>query len=223
MVLPLRLKKVLFGSTMVDTWTPVSGAGVHLDFVNLRNYWNGAKRQYSEFTTLTGVTFSNGLVTSGTAADRDISIAWSSLNLTLPLAMIVNYTPASVTGVQIAASLDLDASNYMTVGTNAASHRSFTVTATVTQIGQNSAGAAIGTRATHGVQLETNNGLQSINGSTAAAADTSVTLFTPSVLTISERLGNNNPFAGTIHHVVLASGSRTQAELNTLTAAVHAL
>jgi hypothetical protein len=207
----------------VAAWAPVTGSAVHLDFVNQKYYWNGAERLAADFTAFTGGTFSNGLVTDGTATNRNINILVSTLNIAFPCALICAFTPASVTGDQVIAGLNIDTSNLAGLALNGSNRRVLLSTANVSQASQLTAGAAIGVKSTIGGNFETNNILQSVNGSTGAAADTVATLFTPTNLLISERPSDTLPFIGTIHHVVIASGAKTQAELNTLTAAVHAL
>jgi len=205
-------------------WAPLTGAALHLDFVNRKYYWNGAERLATDFTSFTGGTFSStGLVTDATAASRDINIAAASHGLSYPLAVIVNFT-ANSSADQLAVSINADTSNYVGLGKDSINRgRSQVITGGSTVADRFIAAGVPGVRETLGSNFETNNILQSLNGATGAAADTSATLPTMGALIISERPNNTQPFNGTIHHIVIASGAKTQAELNALTAAVQSL
>lgn len=223
-----RIGKRLFpfiGSGRADWWLTTSSA--QLDFVNRRYFWNGSVRAQSDFATfsLSGTASHGaaGLVLGGVAADFDITITMAALGLSFPCALIASFTPASVSINQSAASIDIDTSNYVRVGLFSANRSTTVFTAAASVADIQIAGAAIGTRTTVGANFETNNILQSLDGSTGGGPDISAALFSPTTLRIGERPASQTPANGTIHHVVLASGAQTQAQLNALCAAVHAL
>lgn len=205
----------------------LSASAVQLDFVRQRYFWNGAERQQADFATfsLSGTASHGaaGLVLGGVAADIDITITMAALGLSFPCALIASFTPASVSINQSAASIYIDSSNYVRVGLFSATRATTVVTAAASVADIQVAGAVIGTRTTVGANFETNNILQSLDGSTGGGPDISAALFSPTTLRIGERSTGQTPVNGTIHHVVLASGAQTQAQLNALCAAVHAL
>ena len=144
------------------------------------------------------------------------------------MAIIASFTPSVLGGVsQIIFDVDIDSSNYASIGITPANRaRNVVVTGGVTQadISLGAGSLVVGTRSTVGSNIETNNILQSIDGATGGTADTLATLFVPTRIRLGERATDGAiPFFGTIHHAVIVSGAKTQAELNALTAAVAAL
>ena len=201
----------------------LAGAAVHLNFVSQKYYWNGAAKTSADFAGFTGGTFDGGLVLNGVAASFDYSITLASLNISFPCAMFAVFTPQSVTGNQWVATLDLDVNNAACVGLSGTTRLAFVVIAGATQAFVGSNTAVIGTRVAIGGNFETNNVLSSINGVTGGTADTSVTLPAATGLHVGDRLTDAGPLTGTIHHVVIFSGAKTQTELNDLTARVASL
>lgn len=219
----MQIAKAFPGPSGGGAKGPSLGAQVDLDFVRRRYYWGGAFRTPAEFASFTGGTFTNGIVLDGVAANHDIRVLWSALGVSFPCVMMTSFTPNSVTGSQNISALDIDATNFMSAALNAALHLTFIQNAGVPQASINTGTAVIGTKSTIGANIETNNILQSINGITNGTADATATLITPTSLRIGKRAVNAEPFNGTIHRVMLFSGTRNQTQLNTLTARVHAI
>lgn len=205
-------------------WIP--GVAVQLDFVRRRYYWNGGARQQSDFTAFTlssGSFGASGLALPGDGLD-DVSVLLSTLGISTPCALVVSWTQNATTPVnQFVAELDLDASNYARIGSNGSNRSAEIVTAAAAQSTQAVAGLTVAARQTVGLNIETNNALNSVDGSTGAAADTTVTLAAYTSLRLGERFDNNKLLNGTIHHVAIWSGSQNQTALNTVTAALAAL
>lgn len=206
-------------------WLP--GVAVQFDFVNDRYYWSGARKLRTAFAafSLAGACSMNatGLVLDATAANFDVSVLLSALGVSFPLAMIVSATPTAVVTAQHMATIDDGAtSNYAALLFNNAT-RSVTVVTANVAVSNVSLGGGTAVRTTIGGNFETNNTLESVDGSTGGAADIVCALPTVTTLRIGERPGNTSPWGGSIQHLAIYSGAVSQATLNANTALVHAL
>ena len=209
-------------------WTPIAGASVDLDFRNRQYYWGGAPKGQADFTSFSlsgGCSHgSDGVILDGTAGNFDVSVSTATLGISFPCALIAKFTPAVVDGTgRAAASIGSGTLNYTAVGlhTNNGA-RVYVLVSGGAQAALINTTLSAGIAYTVGGNIETNNVLQSINGSTGAAADTSATLPSITALTIGETVSGGTPFNGTVHRVVVIAGALTQAALNNYTAALHA-
>jgi len=213
-------------AAMSGWWLP--GVSAQFDFVRQRYYWAGAPKVQGDFNTFTVSGTASlgaaGLVVGGVATDLDISVTIASLGLAFPFVAIASFTPSAVATSQYAITFDDNTTNNTAmVGINLASRRVSVVSSNVTQSDQGVSGGSVGVRTTVAGNFKTNNILQSVDGSTGAAADTAATLFTPTILRFGEHPSNTLPLTGTIHHVVIYSGAQSQTKLNTSCSIAHAL
>lgn len=214
-------------------WVPAFGASAHLDFINRKYYWDGAEREEADFTTFTGATFGTGadagLIGTGIAADHDITLNWSALNIFAPFVMAVVFRPKLLNGttqmianIEAATSASSNRTQYTINGSNAAVHQ--TITGGVTQAFQGSGVLTVDTNVAMATLVQTNLLRNSVNGATAGAEDTAATLPTYSLLRLLEAIGNNFPFTGRIRHILFftqVGGSEiSQVNLNALSDAL---
>jgi hypothetical protein len=221
------------GTFTPELWTPYSGAEVHFDFVNRRYFWNGLHRTESAFTTFTGASFGSGdatgLTGAGTAANHDITLNWSAVNISAPFVMAVVFRPALINGTQqqlvsieAAATPAQNRTSQFIATTNAARHN--TLVGNVSQVAQSSSALTVDTNYAIATLVQTNLFRNSLNGATAGAEDTSGTLPTFSLIRLLEAPSNNTPLTGAIRHVLFfqnTSGAEiSQVDLNTLSGAL---
>lgn len=207
-------------------WLP--GVAVQMDFVNDRYYWGGAPKLRADFAafSLAGNCSmeANGLTLDGTAANFNVSVALSTLGVSFPFVIIGSATPTAVTTVQMIAAVDAGgAVNYCGLYFNTSIRSANVVRSSVTEaLLTVSGGTAV--RTTIGANYQTDNILQSVNGSTGGTADTSATLPSVTTLRIGERGSSGAPWTGTIQHIAIYSGAAIdQTDLNNKTARIHAL
>lgn len=202
----------------------IANAVADFDFVNQRYYFNGSVKSPDVFASFSGATFSGGLVLDGTAS-HDIRIPWADIGISEPFSMHASWTPAAVGVGQITLSADINTSNMATLGVSGTNGAQYAVTTANTLVANMTvaAAASVGVRLTVGGQFETNNGLHSVNGATGAAADTSVSTFTPSTLRFGERASGTVGLNGTLLRVTLFSGTKDQTALNAENTLVHAI
>lgn len=208
-------------------WAAIPGAAVDLDFRNRQYYWGGAQKVQADFTnfTLSGGASHGaaGIVCSGTAADVTVDILTATLGITFPCAMIVKFTPSIINATgRAAVTLSGAALAYAGIGIHTNDGGRVIVVATTTQAQMTNTFMVVDTAYTIGGNFETNNILQTVNGATGAAADTSATLPSISSLIIGKVTGGGSPWQGTVHRVIIVSGAQTQSALNSYAAALHA-
>lgn len=207
-------------------WLP--DVAVQMDFVNDRYYWGGSPKlrtNFAAFSLAGGCAMgASGLTLDGTATNFDISVSVATLGLSYPFVVIASATPNAVATIQMMCSTDSgNASNYCGIYFNSAIRTSNVVTGAVTEaLLAVTGGTAV--RTTIGVNYQTNNIMQSLNGSTGGAADTLATLPVATTFRVGERPGNASAWNGTIQHIVIYSGAAiNQTDLNNKTAQIHAL
>jgi len=204
-------------------------ASAQFDFVNRRYYWDGKQRLERDFTSFVGASFGTGdaagLTGAGVAANHDITLNWSALNITAPFVVAVVFRPASLpSAIQFIVSLEAastpaqNRSSIIIHSTNVGRHQ--TLVGNVSQAQQNSGALSIDTNYAMATLVQTDLFRNSLNGADAGADDTSGTLPTYSLVRFLENVSNNTPFTGAIRHVLFfaqtGGAEISQADLNTL-------
>jgi len=208
-------------------------ASAQFDFVNRRYYWDGKQRLERDFSSFVGASFGTGdaagLTGVGTAANHDITLDWSALNISVPVVAAVVFRPSELDSVNRtmvcieAASTPTDNRTLLQIAsTNVA--RNITTVGAATQANQTSGALTIDTNYAQATLLQTNLFRNSLNGATAGAEDVSGSLPTYSLIRFLENSGNVAPFKGAVRHVLFfqqtGGAEISQADLNTLTTAL---
>lgn len=225
----------LLGRRSRPPWFPFVSSGLglaaatHIDFVNRRYRWDGRERAESDFATFTGAVFgagnAAGLTGAGVAANHDITLNWSALNITAPFVVAVVFRPASLpSAIQFIVSLEAastpaqNRSSIIIHSTNVGRHQ--TLVGNVSQAQQTFGALSIDTNYAMATLVQTDLFRNSLNGADAGAEDTSGTLPTYSLVRFLENVSNASPFTGAIRHVLFfqqTGGSEiSQVDLNTL-------
>jgi len=224
-----RIGKFLGNSYRVP-WEPQAGVVADLDFVNRQYYWGGMRRTEGEFDTFTGAVFGSGatagLTGAGTAADHNITLAWSKLNISAPFVVAVVFRPALINGTQqflvnleAAATPSQNRTSLVIATTNVSRH--LTIVGNVSQAQQSSSGAlTVDTNYCQATLIQTDLFRNSLNGATAGTEDTGGALPTYSLIRFLENVSNTSPFTGAVRRVLFSQqvggAEISQVDLNML-------
>jgi hypothetical protein len=207
-------------------WSPYATASLHLDFINRRYFWGGRERLPSDFKAWAGAVLTpRGILGNGDDASYDIQVDWAATGIAAPFALLTAYTVDTLDGAaQTVCAVDTDGSNLAFIGVTASTnnHQAQITATAVLQSNQNNQVHFVGQRTCAGINFETNNILQSVDGATGAAADTVATLPALAQLRVLKR-SSGAGLKGVVHHVIIVPGAQTQTALNTLTGAIKVL
>lgn len=198
-----------------------AGNAADFDFVQRRYWWAGTAHGLGDMTTPTGSAFGAG-ATDGLVptSSTNLTLLWSALGLSAPFSFAVVYVPTSVPAAnRTALLLRTDGNNFINVVQSTAQTNIFTAfTGGVTQASFTDA-FTVNAKTAFAASIDTNSIIGSING--GAATGSPDTVATPSAIgTIyfARAAAANLELLGALRRVVFFTGSKTQNELNALTA-----
>jgi hypothetical protein len=234
------LKRIgtLFSNVGQANWTPFTSpalgliAAAQLNFVERKYYWNGKEQREGSFATFSGATFDTGddagLIGTGVAANHDITLNWSALNITVPFVMAVVFRPKLLNAttqflVSVEAATAPSQNRVSSYVSSANGSRFQIVESNVARAQQSSTGAlTVDTNYCQAALVQTDLVRNSVSGATAGTEDTTVILPTLSLMRLLESVANSSPVTGRIRHVLFfqqtGGAEISQADLNTLSA-----